>query len=96
MVDPEPSNRTRPVENPMLTLAPPSTHRRSRPANSQTAARSAQKSAVTAESAAPVLIRTSSLEAVMVALAGAHARHAAGPIFPCPLCFVPRLGGGAL
>lgn len=77
----------------MLTLAPAPARRRARTTERPSTARPA---VAASEMSAAVIIQTSALEEIMVALAGAHPRHAAGPVFPCPLCFVPRLGGGAL
>jgi len=36
------------------------------------------------------------LELVQRQLANDHARHTHGPLFPCPLCFEPPLGGRRL
>jgi hypothetical protein len=37
------------------------------------------------------VVSVSALDRVLIALGGEHHRHVAGPIFPCPQCFTPRL-----
>jgi hypothetical protein len=39
-------------------------------------------------------VRPSVLDQALAALRRDHARHAAGPILPCPLCFEPALAVG--
>jgi hypothetical protein len=42
--------------------------------------------------AMPAGLPLSALDLTMRRLAADHARHATGPVFPCPRCFTPPMG----